>query len=232
MKILLSFALLTISIFIVPAQTPAPSPETKEATQRISDPAKSADNPAVNEKDVKDIPVNSGPAQYKSSSTYTRPDSKTRFTRYINGVVGPVALIKEVASAGFSTWRNAPEEWGKGWEGFGRRFASGLGKSAIKGTTTYILDESFKLDSNFYRSTKKSTRGRLGDAVLSTFTARKPDGKKVFGFPRIAGTYTASVVAAETWFPKRFNYTDGLRSGTISLGFNVALNVFREFFRK
>lgn len=168
----------------------------------------------------------------QNGQTYVRPDSKTRAKRYVKSIVGPVALVKTTVSAGYGTWRNFPVEWGDKWEGFGRRFASEFGKSAIKNTTQFGLDEAFKLDSAFYRSGKKDFGGRLGDALASPFVARNKNGKKVFGFPRVVGTYTANVIAYETWYPNRYNYKDGLKSGTISLGMNAAFNVFREFFRK
>jgi hypothetical protein len=216
MKFILFFALLSTAVFHAAAQTPSPSP-----------------SPAVTEKDIQDLPrITGGPGKLVPVKTYTRPDSKTRFKRYAKSVVGPEALAKNVVFAGYATWRNSPEEWGDNWEGFGRRFASGVGKSAIKGTTMYAMDEAFKLDSAFYRSRKKGIGGRLGDALLSTFTARKPDGRKVLGVPRIAGTYASSVIAAEAWYPKRFDYKDGLKSGTISLGLNAVFNVFKEFVRK
>jgi hypothetical protein len=214
MKFLLTLALVTFGAICSAAQTPSPSPTPERTT---SD-------------DATTVGAQITPKMFKG--IYSRPNSKTRFNRYAKSIFGPVALGKTVVSAGYSTWRNSPEEWGPTWEGFGRRFASGLGKNAIKQTTIYTLGEAFKLDSGFYRSTKKNTGGRLGDALLSTFVARKPNGTKVFGFPRIAGTYTASVIAAETWYPKRFTYKDGLKSGTISLGLNVAFNVVKEFFFK
>lgn len=163
---------------------------------------------------------------------YIRPDSEKRFRRYVKSVVGPIALAKTVALAGIGTWENSPVEWGDHWEGFGRRFASGLGKSFIKNTTQYALEESFKLDSAFYRSKKTKFGGRFADALASPFTARDTKGKKVFGFPRIVGTYTSNIIAYETWYPSRFNYKNGLKTGTISLGFNAAFNVFKEFIRK
>ena len=58
---------------------------------------------------------------------YRRPDAGTRQKRYINSMVGPFALGRTVATAGISTWRNSPEEWGTKWEGFGRRVASNFG---------------------------------------------------------------------------------------------------------
>lgn len=160
---------------------------------------------------------------------YRFPTSKERRERYVKSLVGPMSLARTVVKAGWSTWRNSPEEWGDTWEGFGRRVASGMGKKAIKQTTIYALDEGMKLDSHFYRSTNKSVGARVRNALISPVTSRNRDGKRVFGLPRIAGTYAASIIAAEAWYPDRYNYKNGLRSGTISLGFNAAFNLFKEF---
>jgi hypothetical protein len=181
---------------------------------------------------IKEKPAPINPAKTKQTTqqtTYVRPTSKERFKRYVNSMVGPLALARTVAGAGYSTWRNSPVEWGDQWEGFGRRVASGLGKNAIKQTTIYALDETFKLDSRFYRSQKKDFGSRLGNALISPVTARDENGKRVFGFPRVVGTYASSVIAYETWYPRRYGFKDGLKSGTISLGFNAAFNVFKEF---
>ena len=168
----------------------------------------------------------------QTTQTYVRPDKKTRQKNYFKSIFGPVSLAKTVVSAGISTARNSPEEWGGQWEGFGRRVASGFGKKVIKQTTLFALDESFKLDSKFYRSQNRSFGAKVKNALVSPFTARSESGRRVFGFPRIVGTYTASIVAAEAWYPKRYDYKDGLRSGTISLGLNAAFNLVKEFIKK
>jgi hypothetical protein len=178
-----------------------------------------------------DISAPQSPSQPQANG-YVRPDAKTRQKRFVNSLVGPMALAKNVAWAGIGTWRNSPEEWGPHWEGFGRRVASNFGKNAIKQTTIYGLDEAFKLDSHFYRSENKSVGARIKNALISPVTARKPNGKRVIGFPRIVGTYTSSIVAAETWYPSRFDYQDGLKSGTMSLGMNAVFNLVKEFIWK
>lgn len=167
-----------------------------------------------------------------TTQTYVRPDPKTRFKRYVNGVAGPSAIATQFAKAGIATWRNSPEEWGDKWEGFGRRVASNLGKNVIEETAKYGLDEALKLDSHFYRSKKRDVASKLRNALLSPVTARDRNGKRVFGLPRIAGYYAASITAAEVWFPARYDYKDGLKSGTISLGLSAVVNVFKEFVLK
>ncbi|MGD9561467.1 MAG: hypothetical protein AB7F88_05150 [Pyrinomonadaceae bacterium] len=168
----------------------------------------------------------------QANNGYVRPDSKTRFRRYVNSMFGPMSLGKSALSAGYGTWRNSPEEWGDHWDGFGKRFASSLGKGIVKKTTMYGLDEVLKYDSSFYRSEKKDFGSRLKNALLAPVTARNERGKRVIGIPRIVGTYTSSIVAAETWYPDRYDYKDGLKNGTISLGMNAAFNVVKEFIWK
>lgn len=160
---------------------------------------------------------------------YVRPGRKDRFDNYIKSMFGPVALGKTALSAGWGTWRNSPEEWGDNWEGFGRRAASSMGKGIIKNTVRYGLDEALKYDSSFYRSEKKDVGSRVLNALLSPVIARDKNGKRVVGIPRIVGTYTGSIIAAETWYPDRYNYKDGLKSGTYSLGMNAVFDLIKEF---
>ncbi len=137
-----------------------------------------------------------------------------------------------MASAGLSTWSNSPEEWGPHLEGFGKRVASNVGKSVIKNTTAFALEEAFGLDSRYYRSPKKDVGSKVKNAILSTFTARNRNGKKVFGFPQIAGAYASNIIATEVWYPKRYGWRDGLRSGTVTLGTTALFNLVKEFVHK
>jgi hypothetical protein len=168
----------------------------------------------------------------KQTDVYVRPDGKTRFNRYLNSMFGPVSLGKNIATAGIATARNSPEEWGPHWEGFGKRVASNLGKSVIKNSVQFGLDEAFSLDSHYYRSKDRSLGGRVGNALISTVAARDKNGHRTVGFPRILGTYSASVIAAETWYPARYTWKDGLKNGTVSLGFTAAFNLIKEFWKK
>lgn len=223
MKTRLFFGLLFLTFTIcVSGQPSKQAPASQELRKSVAKAVK--DKNAPDDSNAKTVPANK-----KQDPTYTRPDAKTRFNRYVHSIVGPTALAKRVVTSGISTARNSPEEWGPGWEGFGRRFASSTGKSAIKNTTIYALDEAFRLDSRFYRSQKRDFGSRLKNALISPVTARDENGKRVFGFPRIAGTYTSSIIAAETWYPDRYSYKNGLRSGTISLGTNALFNVVKEF---
>ncbi len=168
--------------------------------------------------------------QTVQTNQYVRPSKKERFNAYVKNTIGIPAFTRGVVGAGFSTITNSPEEWERNGSGFGKRFASNMGSNAIKQTVIFGLDETLKLDSKYYKSKKKDIGSRFKNAFLSTFTARNTEGKRVIGIPRIAGTYTSTIISRETWYPDRYNYKDGLKSGTISLGVSTLFNFIKEFF--
>ncbi len=167
-------------------------------------------------------------AKNKQNSTYVRPSLKKRVNRYVNNIAG-TGLI----GVGFSTVigqiNENPPEWERNTEGFFRRLGSNFGKRAISESVAFGMEEALKLDSRFYKSKKKDFGSRVKNAVLSSFTARTPSGKRVFNPSRLAGRYTANIIATETWYPQRFSYKDGLRQATRGVGFNIGFNIFREF---
>lgn len=162
-------------------------------------------------------------------TTYVRPNAEKRFKRFVNDTVGPTAWIGIGARAAFTTASNSPEEWGRSATGFGRRVASDVGKNVIRNTVIYGLDEALKLDSGYYRSTKRDLKSRVGNAFISTVTARKANGKRTVGVPRIVGTFTANIAASELWYPARYDWKDGMRRSGISLGVNAMFNLVKEF---
>jgi hypothetical protein len=222
----MKYAILFLFLLFAAFDAGAQEQTTAASNQILQKPVAEDKKDATSVLDEKNEP----PTQ--TQPAYVRPTSKVRMKRYVNGMVGPFALGRQVAQAGISTWRNSPEEWGTKWEGFGRRVASNFGKNAIKQTVKFGLDEALAIDSHFYRSSKKDVGSRLRNALISPFTARNKSGKRVFGVSNIAGTYGANIIAAEAWFPSRYSYKDGLKSGTISLGFNAAFNIFKEFIWK
>jgi hypothetical protein len=225
-KLLGTLLLFLAASFCVKAQVQESAPQEQKQETAVEK------NETLKQDISPQVPVKTGTTTDQSQPAYVRPDSKTRFKRYVQSMVGLPALGKTVFGAGFGTWTNEPEEWGENWKGFGRRVASNMGKSFIKSTTQYALEETFKIDSHYYATPKKKFGVRLRNALLSPVVARDKNGKKVFNFPHIIGTYTASIVAAETWYPKRYGFKDGLKSGTYSLGFGAVYSLFKEFVLK
>jgi hypothetical protein len=160
---------------------------------------------------------------------YVYPTQRERFDRYVSNTVGPFRLVRTGVSAGIDQWRDTPEEWGQGLKGYGKRYASALGRNAIQQTVTYGLDEALNLDSGFQRSGREGFFPRFKHALLETVTSRTKSGKRVVSAPRLAGVYAGAIIATETWYPDRYSYKDGLRIGTGTLITGFGINLVREF---
>ena len=165
----------------------------------------------------------------KKTPEYVFPTPRERFNRYVKSTVGPERMLRSAASAGISQWNDSPEEWGQGSKGYGKRFASSMGQNAIQQTVVYGLDSAFKLDTGFQRSKREGFFPRLKDALAQNVTSRNRSGGRVISVPRFVGVYTGAIVSREAWYPDRYSYKDGLRSGTTSLLTGFGINVLREF---
>jgi hypothetical protein len=164
-----------------------------------------------------------------TNQTYVFPSHRERFNRYVKSTAGPFRLAWTGVTAGINQWRDSPEEWGQGMKGYGRRYASSFGQNAIQQTVTYGLDEAFGLDTGFRKSKREGFGARLKDALLQNITSRTKSGKRVISVPRLVGVYSGAVIARETWYPDRYTYKDGLKSGTTTLLTSFGINVVREF---
>ena len=167
--------------------------------------------------------------QTTTKQDYVFPTHKERFNRYVKSTVGPFRLGWTAASAGIAQWKDSPDEWEQGMKGYGKRYASSFGQNAIQQTVVYGLDEAFGLDTGFQKSKREGFGGRFKDALIQNVTSRTKSGKRVVAVPRFAGVYTGAIVARETWYPDRYSYKDGLRSGTTNLLTGFGINLVREF---
>lgn len=185
---------------------------------------------AVRETPLREAVENFPPAPTAAQTIdpYVRPTRSQRLKRYANNTVG-TGLIGVGIGTTIQQIADVPPEWENNFKGFARRFGSTFGENAIQETTAFGIEEAFKLDSKFYKSQKRDFGSRLKNALLSGFTARTPSGKKVFNPAPIIGSYTANLISTQVWYPKRFNYQDGLRQGTRGVGFVLGFGLLNEF---
>jgi hypothetical protein len=175
------------------------------------------------------VDSNQTSAKQTAAKPFVFPTRRERFNRYLKSTVGPFALARSAVSAGIDQWRDHPEEWQQGASGYGKRFASGFGQNAIQQTVTYGIDSAFGLDTGFQRSKRKGFFPRMTDALVENLVSRTRSGKRVISVPRFAGAYSSGLISHAAWYPERYSYKDGLRSGTRSMVAGFALNLVREF---
>jgi hypothetical protein len=184
--------------------------------------AKIAPDKIVSKTLKSELPINS------QQDIYVRPTAEESFKRYLNKTVG-TGLIGVGIGATFQQLSNNPPEWEKTGKGFARRLGSNFGENVIQETVAYGIEETFKLDSKFYKSKKRDLGSRIKNGLLSGITARTPSGKRVFNPAPIIGAYTANLISTQVWYPKRYGYKDGLRQGTQTIGFSIGFGLLNEF---
>ena len=163
--------------------------------------------------------------------SYVRPTEGTNAINYAFDTFGPYPIAAAGVTAGINQFTNSPPEWGRGAEGFGKRFGSDFGIAAIATTAHYGMAEAFREDTLYYRCECSGLFPRLGHAVISTVTGRHgEDGHRAFSFSALAAPYAGSMIAVYAWYPDRFGAKDALRMGNYSLLTFVGGNIALEFF--
>jgi hypothetical protein len=154
---------------------------------------------------------------------------KKRFHLYVLSVGGPIPLLGEAVGAGVSQWENSPKEWGQGWGAYGERFGSNLAYNAVRQTITYGTSIAFHEDNRYFASHKHGFWARTGYAVLSTVTARHPDGREAFSVSSVTGIVGASAISS-TWGPQSWQGVENIsKNAGVSFATTAAFNIVREF---
>jgi len=155
--------------------------------------------------------------------------SKEAFDGYLLSTIGPVPLLGEAAGAGIGQWMNSPKEWGQGWGAFGKRFGSNMGYNAVRQTITYGLGAALHEDSRYFGSHAQGFWPRTKHALVSTFTARHPDGSEKFAVSSVAGVIGGASISS-LWGPASWKGAGNIAENAgISFASTAAFNVVREF---
>jgi hypothetical protein len=167
------------------------------------------------------------PALRNASVQPLSPKEKLVF--YLDASFGPVGLVGSGLSAGINQWRDYPREWGQGAEGYGRRFASSLGQSAVKNSIRFVTATALHEDPRYFASDRRDFSHRVGHAIASVFVTRTDRGGRRFNAAGLAGTVGSEFISNQ-WYPRCIGTTnDALRGTAITLGLDAARNLAREF---
>jgi hypothetical protein len=133
----------------------------------------------------------------------------------------------------FSAARNQaggePHEWGGGMEGYGRRLASKVGTSMIRGTIRSAAAAAFGEDPRFILKRDGSVSGRMAHAVAFTVLTIDEKGRTRPALSVVGSYVAANLIAQQAWLPARLTPRDGLREAGQQLLGAALFNQVREF---
>ncbi len=148
---------------------------------------------------------------------------------YRNSLIRPETVIGSAFGAAIGQWEHTPPEWTEGGEGYGVRFASGLGRHVISQSIEFGFAAVDGEDPRYFRSEDRRVWARTRHAIVSTVVSRTATGRRIPAYSRFAGTYGAAFIA-NTWYPdSKANAPQALQRGSTALASSVAFHLLREF---
>jgi hypothetical protein len=156
-------------------------------------------------------------------------DSARRLDRFGRDLA--YGTVEGLAFAGLDQLRDQPQEWSRGWNGFGKRAASNIGEFYIQEGVTEGLAALMNRPLDYAPCGCRGTPQRIWSAVRGALFDRTQNGQTL-AIPRIAGAYAGSFAQA-SWRPNDGDRTRvALVNGTTSLAFGAVINLYHEFASK
>jgi hypothetical protein len=119
----------------------------------------------------------------------------------VDGTVVPESLfIVGLLAVGWNTAFNTPEEWGRGWSGFGKRYAQREADVAISNTIEAGLGALWGEEPRYIPSARKGIWPRARYALKTSVLAQGRDGLLRPAWARYAGN-TLNNVIENSWLP-------------------------------
>jgi hypothetical protein len=165
-----------------------------------------------------------------TASAYEPITGRERVEWIVVGTVGLQSLtLVGPLSAGFQTAFNTPEEWGRGWDGFGKRYLAREADVAISNTLEAGVGGFWGEDPRYIPSGRKGIWPRARYAMKVVFLSQRRDGRLAPAWGRYVGN-TLNNIIENTYLPPSVT-TPGqtiLRSANGFLG-RLGGNLWDEF---
>ena len=198
------------------------------------------------------LPANGASSNSVSSHRFILPDAHQRLKNYLASAFGPGTFIAAgISSAvdqthslkvgypsdgypgpGEHPAHGTVPEWGEGFSGYAKRYASRYGMGLVSNTTRYGLGEVLHQDVSYHKCECSGTLPRVSHALTQAFIAHTASGRAVPSIPALVAPFVGAEVGVAGWFPSRYSVSDALRGSTnLYIGLPVQ-NLVNEFLRR
>jgi hypothetical protein len=139
-------------------------------------------------------------------------------------------IVFAAMGAGLDQARDRPGAWGQGWGAFGERYLSHLGQYAIQRSIMFPVQAIDHEDPRYFRSTRTSLQGRVGDAFLHTIWRHDDSGGMMPAYSEFFGDYGAAALSRYLWWPGRYHNGSAIFiAGSDTILIDAGINLFHEF---
>lgn len=133
-------------------------------------------------------------------------------------------------SAALGQWEDSPHEWGQGFSGYARRYASGFAGTFTLQTLTFGLESALHEDPRYFPSRQTGFKQRFWNAIEQTFFCKTDSGATEFAYARVIADFANGELVNAWQPPSTTSFGHGVERGFISLGVAAGVNFVQEFF--
>jgi len=154
---------------------------------------------------------------------------KEKATFFGYRTIAPSSFAKTAFTSAIDQWRDSPPEWGQGMAGYARRYGDKTGTRAAENGIGLVAAAALHQDPRYFRSGETGFWRRTQYAVKATVLTRNDSGERSIAIWKFSANYGAQFVS-NAWRPDRVTpVPDTLARGTVSMGYDAASNLFKEF---
>ncbi|HEX3704702.1 MAG TPA: hypothetical protein VHU82_15335 [Vicinamibacterales bacterium] len=164
-----------------------------------------------------------------SATAYVPITGLQRIDWIVDGTIGRRSLGVGVLADIWQTGFNVPDEWGRSWDGIGKRYLEREADVAISSTIEAGAGAIWGEDPRYVRSGRRGLWPRTRYALKTVFLAQRRDGRLAPAWGRYAGNVFNNVIE-NAWLPPSATTTGQtvVRSVNGFLG-RAGGNLFDEF---
>ncbi len=179
-----------------------------------------------------DTPAETRPVapKKKQDTDYFSLDGAARRKVLLQRLTGWQAVYETVPGTLIGQSINFPKQWGRGFDGLGRRFGNQYGQFASSEVIEFGVAAWREEDPRYHRRGSGGFGGRLGHSMAATFVTKDSAGNKTVAGGRLMGIYGSWAVATVAWLPdEQRNVRRYAINSSLSVLTKTGANVFREF---
>jgi len=156
--------------------------------------------------------------------------SKLKFKLAVRTLDDPLAFLVAGGVAGVEQLHNTFPGYGRGPEGYAKRYGAAYADTAIgRMVGSAILPSLLHQDPRYFYRGTGSVPSRTFYAIKSVFITRGDNGKREFNYSQVLGDFADSGFANFYRTPQDRSASLTVRNSFIILGTNAAGNIIREF---
>lgn len=155
---------------------------------------------------------------------------KQKFGLALRSSTDPMSFAIPAAIAGVEQWHNTFPGYGRGAQGYFKRYGATYADGFIgRMIGSSILPSLFKQDPRYFYRGSGTTKTRAWYAISQTFVCRSDDGRTEINWSHLLGSFAAAGVSNIYRAPEDRSASLTIRNGFIIVGSSAVTNLIREF---